>query len=282
VRDENFHRDTQRGKVKKGTYAPMDMEAGGTWLSYNKVNQRFAVILNNDDPMCDSDCATKEEESEVLKSRGVLPAMFTESTITPTTFLKDIKKIFGNFHGFSLIFGDNDGCHYVSNRCVDSPVRLEPNVLHGFSNGAISAPPEAWPRLAVGKSVIESQIHDLSLTSVHDENEIRRNLQQLMEGFKSNEYVNPDISMHSTCHERLILPPTYACDQDNYLYGTRTLTAFATFGEEGVEEEREEEEGNNGDRDRKGKDRGRSGVLVLESDLDPVTREWSDQEHVLC
>ena len=202
--------------------------------------------------------------------------MFTDSNIPITSFLKDIKQKFGFFNGFNLIFGDLEGCYYVSNRNLDSPVQLEPNVLHGFSNGDLHADPAAWPRLPVGKSVIELEVPSLgggvASKVIETESLCKQHMRQLVEAFKSNEYVNPDVSMHTTCHESLILPPT-SCDENDVLYGPRTLTALVTFatGREGEGEESAD-----------GRQGGvRCGVFIVESDLDPGTQRWSDKEHVL-
>lgn len=274
VRDENFHRQTRRGCVDGSVYAPKDMEAGGTWLSFNISNRRFAVVLNYDE----SESGACHACEEGMLSRGILPAMFTESTSTTSEFIDEVKKSYDRFNGFSLIFGDDEECHYISNRCQDSPVPLAPNVIHGFSNGALFADSAAWPRIGVGKSIIEAHAQS-ELLSIYDEQSCRLILQKLVVAFRTCEFVNQDLTSRGTCHERLILPPT-AYGQHN-LYGTRTLTAIGSFCDS--EEQQNEEilmkmQGGSGGT---GTGLFRSGVRVVEADFDSSSGQWCDDEHVL-
>lgn len=276
VRDECFHRPTQRGSVcsvRCGTgsvYAPIDLEAGGTWLSYNNSNHRFAVILNYHETLDDTN------SSEDFISRGLIPGKFTESSITTDDFLSDIQKTFHRLKGFSLIFGDHKSCHYVSNKCPDSPVQLAPHQLHGFSNGSLNADPSLWPRIGVGKSIITQHLDEMRPTSV---NETRRKLKRMVEDFRSSDYVASDPALRSTVHERLILPPTWS-EELNLMYGTRTLTVIATFEDtDGQDKKRADGVGENST----GGDEGDGGVFILESDCNALTNPhaWVEKEHIL-
>jgi uncharacterized protein with NRDE domain len=262
------------GGEEGSVYAPIDLEAGGTWLSYNKQNHRFAVVLNYHESEFEEENVKKS--SEEMISRGFIPGMFTDSSISPSEFIDDLKKSYHRMSGFSLIFGDHEGCHYVSNKCPDSPVKLAPHVLHGFSNGALHDEPSAWPRIGVGKSVLTAHIEDesLQLTSMEKS---RNRLRQMIEDFKSNDYETNDPALRSSVHARLILPPT-VCEEIDQLYGTRTLTAITTFEEE-----------MDGDYDASGESGDtrnvsggmKHGVYILESDCDPLSSDWSEDEHIL-
>jgi len=275
VRDECFHRPTQRGSVCSvrcgagSVYAPIDLEAGGTWLSYNKTNHRFAVILNYHEAPGDEDSYSNED----LISRGLIPGKFTESSITTADFLSDLQKTFHRLRGFSLIFGDHESCHYVSNKCPDSPVQLAPHQLHGFSNGALYADASSWPRIGVGKSIITPHLDELQPTSV---DATRQKLKKMVEDFKRNDYVASDPALRSTVHAKLILPPT-RIEEMNMVYGTRTLTAITTF-EDDTEQTQKTSDGNGGN-----SLGGNEGVFILESDCDALTEPhtWTEEEHIL-
>ena len=260
VRDEDFLRETERGQVKEGSYAPRDVEAGGTWFSYNKNNYRFAVVLNHHGGCDTGEQTTTIYDNEEKISRGSLPEMFTQSDITVTEFVDRVKKILHKFNGFNIIFGDSACCYYLSNKCQQF-LSLVPNVLHGFSNGSVDANPCEWPRIGMGKTIIESILPSLDGMSEMDIDNFNRILDDLADSFKKEQCEkNVDAATISTPYERLIIPPT-VCERE--LFGSRTLIALLAFMND------------------EPSDSDKSNVCILESDLDPHTNTWSDVHVVI-
>lgn len=261
VRDEDFSRTTRRGSVMdQSTYAPRDELAGGTWLSIRKSHrgQRFAVVLN-----------FHEKESmppEECLSRGILPGMYTEDeeNLSTECFIERVKGLFGKLRGFSLIFGDDCCCYYMSNRSTFSVLSLDPNVLHCFSNGDINDSPSAWPRLHEGQEVIrkcpfmDEIERNGMMTHFPKKNDAAIEMSCLLEQFRKHNYCNAgsDSTLDPNIHGSLILPP---CSLSTCLYGTRTITAIASFV--------------NGENS--------TGTYILESDFNTEVGAWSDCEHCI-
>ncbi|CAM9264683.1 unnamed protein product, partial [Ectocarpus fasciculatus] len=153
-RDEALFRKTIRGTVTSrgdnNYYAPLDEEAGGTWIAFGECNSRFAVVLNYHDRVF---------AGGKRKSRGFLPLDFINATnnITAREYAAAISGLpCSSYAGFNLIVGDKDGCYYVSNQKTNSaPQHLEPGIVHGISNGAMD---DDWCKVTISKHKISAAL----------------------------------------------------------------------------------------------------------------------------
>ncbi len=139
-RDEYFGRPTAPAGFwddPPGILAGRDLEAGGTWLGIT-VQGRFAALTNYRNPA---------DKKSIAPSRGGLVGDFLAATTKPEAYLAKIAERAQEYNGFSLLVGDEDSLHFLSNR-GDGVSRVKPGV-HGLSNHLLDTP---WPKVEKGKS----------------------------------------------------------------------------------------------------------------------------------
>jgi uncharacterized protein with NRDE domain len=81
-----------------------------------------------------------------LPSRGRLAADFLAGTMPPEAYLERLGREGRSYGGFNLLFGDDSGLFYRTNR-GDLSARVAAGV-HGLSNGLLDTP---WPKVIAGK-----------------------------------------------------------------------------------------------------------------------------------
>lgn len=134
-RDEFFARPTRAAcwwQHPAGILAGRDLKAGGTWLGINRGG-RFGVVTN---------FREMGNAAGTGPSRGQLIPAFLGSADSVDAFVEELSVRHEELSPFSLIFGDMNGLHYLSNR-ADSMRRIPPGI-HGLSNHALNTP---WPKL---------------------------------------------------------------------------------------------------------------------------------------
>ncbi|HYS44625.1 MAG TPA: NRDE family protein [Geobacteraceae bacterium] len=139
-RDEYFSRPTTPAAFwadAPQVLAGRDLLAGGTWLGVTR-ERRLAAVTYYREPSL---------PVHQLPSRGRLAADFLAGTMTPEAYLERIRREGGRYGGFNLLFGDDSGLFYHTNR-GDPSARVTAGV-HGLSNGLLDTP---WPKVIAGKA----------------------------------------------------------------------------------------------------------------------------------
>ncbi|WP_439102699.1 NRDE family protein [Congregibacter sp.] len=138
-RDEFYERPTKAAAYWSDApqvLAGRDLQAGGTWLGVSHSG-RFAAITNIRDPAA--------EDGQALRSRGELTTDFLTDTQGPGDYLADVARRRGEYQGFNLLVGDQEGLWYLHG---NSDERSEPQALapgiYGLSNAALDVP---WPKV---------------------------------------------------------------------------------------------------------------------------------------
>eukprot|EP01133_Synstelium_polycarpum_P016338 gene16338-19434_t len=115
-------------------YGGRDLVHGGTWLGINDKGS-FGVLLNY---------RINTPVDEHLKSRGLILSDFLKCNIDPKDFAYRLKADQGQYGTFSVILGNvaKKVAYYFCNGLDikdNEPMLLEPNTIHGVSNGHIHA-----------------------------------------------------------------------------------------------------------------------------------------------
>ena len=281
-RDESLFRKTKRGAVRTTSegvkfFAPLDEEAGGTWIAFSEASRRFAVVLNYHEWR-----APKSFFSHVLrmlgqkkphKSRGCLPMDFISApeTVTAATYAAEIAALPGAWYaGFNLIIGDKYGCYYVSNQTPGSgPHFLEPKVVHGISNGSID---DDWCKVKISRSKLSDILssesnyrsqNDNELFSVEEAKDLTTKLFKIMQD--STPLMDPTLgylreraTQVSAIFVNPKLLPNGQVSPEETNYGTRTTTIAVIFQNDNSEN-----------------------ILISEKDLNPELFEWSCVDTIL-
>lgn len=142
-RDEYFDRPTQPPHWwvdAPHIFAGKDLQAGGTWLGYNRQN-RIAGITNLRRP---------DLYQEGAKSRGELVKRFldidsasTESAISDFTAF--LQASYSQYNPFNLLFGDASKLVIFSS--ATGIAQEVSDGVHGLSNGV---PDDTWPKMSLG------------------------------------------------------------------------------------------------------------------------------------
>jgi uncharacterized protein with NRDE domain len=138
-RDEYFSRPTTPAAFwadAPQVLAGRDLLAGGTWLGVTK-ERRLAAVTYYREPSL---------PAHQLPSRGRLAADFLAGTMPPEAYLEQLRREGRYYGGFNLLFGDDSGLFYHTNR-GDLSARVAAGV-HGLSNGLLDTP---WPKVIAGK-----------------------------------------------------------------------------------------------------------------------------------
>jgi uncharacterized protein with NRDE domain len=147
-RDEYFRRPTAPAAFWKDApqiLAGRDLEAGGTWLGVTTTGRIAAVTNYRQRPV----------PGPPLPSRGGLVAEFLSGGITRDEYRQVLEREGRRYGGFNLIFGDDSGLSYWSNR--GSAVARIPPGFHGLSNHLLDTP---WPKVAVAREGLERLLRD--------------------------------------------------------------------------------------------------------------------------
>jgi uncharacterized protein with NRDE domain len=150
-RDEYFSRPTAPAAFWKDApqiLAGRDLLAGGTWLGVTR-ERRLAAVTYYREPSL---------PVHQLPSRGQLAADFLVGTMPPEVYWERLRREEGNYGGFNLLFGDDSGLFYHSNR-GDASFQVAAGV-HGLSNGLLDTP---WPKVIAGRERLTRLLRDDTL-----------------------------------------------------------------------------------------------------------------------
>ena len=150
-RDEYFERATQSPHWWNDAphmFAGKDLQAGGTWMGYNR-NQRIAAITN---------VRRMDLHRDDAKSRGEWVKRFLDSEEADIdTALSDFTKrleLEGHLYNpFNLLYGNSEKL-VVFNSVNQQSYRLEDGV-HSVSNGMLN---DSWPKMLRGVSALSEYI----------------------------------------------------------------------------------------------------------------------------
>ena len=150
-RDEYFARPTQSAHWWEDAphlFAGKDLQAGGTWLGYNKQN-RIAGITN---------LRKLDWYKSDAKSRGDLVKRFLDSDVDDTElaiteYIRFLSANYEQYNPFNLLFGDSKRLALFSS--ATGLAQEVPDGIHSLSNGV---PSEMWPKMSRG---IEQFSHSL-------------------------------------------------------------------------------------------------------------------------
>lgn len=151
-RDEFYDRPTapaSRWTDHPQVTAGRDLVGDGTWLGVADGG-RFAAVTNYRDPSRPAGSV----------SRGRLVADFLIGKSDPKTYLDKIATERGNYSGFNLVVGSNEGLYYYSNAADEAPGKLDPG-LYGLSNHLLNT---RWPKVSNGLAAFERLIADDELS----------------------------------------------------------------------------------------------------------------------
>lgn len=147
-RDEYFSRPTAPAAFwadAPRVLAGRDLLARGTWLGVTR-ERRLAAVTYYREPTA---------PVHPLPSRGKLAADFLVGTMTPEAYLERLHAEENVYGGFNLLFGDDSGLFYHSNR-GEAPFRVAAGV-HGLSNGLLDTP---WPKVAAARERLAGLLRD--------------------------------------------------------------------------------------------------------------------------
>jgi uncharacterized protein with NRDE domain len=113
-----------------------DLEKGGTWLGVTRTG-RLAAVTNY---------RGGSAARTAPRSRGELTVAFLRGTSEPRAYLEEVATRPSDYGGFTLIAGDPERMHCVSNR-APGIVEITPGV-HGLSNHLLDTP---WPKVRRGR-----------------------------------------------------------------------------------------------------------------------------------
>ena len=122
-------------------YGGRDLEQLGTWLGITRQG-KIAAITNFRDG---------HAVRNSLRSRGELVANYLRGNRSARDYFSGVNRDAQAYNGFSLIAGDLDELHYISNRGHLTQV-IAPGI-HGLSNHLLDTP---WPKVERGKAVFAS------------------------------------------------------------------------------------------------------------------------------
>ena len=138
-RDEAYDRPSTAADFwsdEPGIYGGRDLEKGGTWLGLT-LSGRFAAVTNYRD-------GPPRKPADL--SRGDLAAGFLRGTGAPEDYLRSVLPNGDRYGGYSLLTGNLDRLHYLSNR-GPGIADVAPGT-HGLSNHLLDTP---WPKIRLGK-----------------------------------------------------------------------------------------------------------------------------------
>lgn len=137
-RDEFFARPTEQSAFwnnQSDILGGTDLQAGGTWMGFNK-NGRLSALTNVRDPQrIDPDATT----------RGELVSHFLTNDMSNDNYLTVLRKTKDNYNGYNLLFGDWHDL-WVYNNHQDKVQKLGDGVF-GLSNADLNSP---WPKINKG------------------------------------------------------------------------------------------------------------------------------------
>jgi uncharacterized protein with NRDE domain len=142
-RDEFYERPSAAVSLwndAPGVIAGKDLQRGGTWLGITKTG-RLAMLTNYRE---------RPPFGQNAPSRGWLVRDFLCGEEETKAYLEKIEVEKAEYNGFSLILGDMNRLHYISNR--GDMLELSPG-LYGLSNRLLDTP---WPKINRGKEAIGS------------------------------------------------------------------------------------------------------------------------------
>lgn len=120
--------------------AGRDLEAGGTWMGFNR-NGRFAALTNFRDP---------SRRVAGAPSRGALVRDALEDTRDAATSLHDLASWAGAYAAFNLLVSDGEQLGVLES--TTGAVRMLPPGVYGLSNHLLDTP---WPKLVKARAGLE-------------------------------------------------------------------------------------------------------------------------------
>lgn len=120
--------------------AGRDLEAGGTWLGFNR-NGHFAALTNYRDP---------SRRASGAPSRGALVRDALEDTRDAATSLHDLASWAEAYAAFNLLVSDGEQLGVLES--TTGAVRMLPPGVYGLSNHLLDTP---WPKLLKARTGLE-------------------------------------------------------------------------------------------------------------------------------
>jgi uncharacterized protein with NRDE domain len=179
-----FYQDNNRTKVDLERfplnenhihYVPYDLEAGGTWLSFDSLHDserlgiRFAVVLNLDNNSVPTSLPLNQ-----LRSRGELVRDFLSldphSRTAAETYANEMYSQRNQYRPFNLIICDGFGkAYYITSSIFqnDGPELLQTGRLFGISNGYLHDP--NWQKVALGKELLTNLVDSEYFLSIFND-----------------------------------------------------------------------------------------------------------------
>ena len=142
-RDEFFARPTQSPHWWEDAphmFAGKDLQAGGTWLGYNKQN-RIAGITN----LRRLDWYKSDAKSRGELVKGFLDIDTGDTDVAIADYTAFLESNYAQYNPFNLLFGDSK--HLVIFSSATGRAQEVPDGIHSLSNGA---PDDVWPKMQRG------------------------------------------------------------------------------------------------------------------------------------
>lgn len=201
-RDEFYNRPTDAMHWWEGQniLAGKDLQAGGTWIAFNRLHQ-FAAVTNYRDP---------QNFRPDAPSRGMIPVDLTTQPIDDfREYVKEKYQLWNTMNGFNLIFHNGEKTFYYSN--VSHKIQELSPGIHALSNAFLNTP---WPKVTASKTQLQKLI-------AHQKTDEESFLDILSDAHTFLEEELPDTGVDIEM-EKILSP---ICIQSP-AYGTRVNTLF--------------------------------------------------------
>lgn len=192
--------------------AGRDLQGRGTWMGVTRAG-RFAAVTNFRDPAF--------AQLPDAPSRGALVADFLQGAEGAEAYALALAARAGEYNGFNLLVGDDDGLFYLSNR-APGVRRLEPGI-YGLSNHLLDTP---WPKVVRARRAMAEALAAVGQTA----NGWHSGLWEMLgDRVVAADDDLPDTGVGAT-FERMLSPPFIRSDA----YGTRASTVLTVSSEGAV------------------------------------------------
>ena len=183
--------------------AGRDLQGRGTWMGVTRGG-RFAAVTNFRDPSF--------AQRADAPSRGALVADFLRGAEGAEAYAEALAARAGEYNGFNLLVGDDDGLFYLSNR-APGVRRLEPGI-YGLSNHLLDTP---WPKVVRARRAMADALAAAGSADGWDSGL----WEMLGDRVVAADDDLPDTGVGAT-FERMLSPPFIRSDA----YGTRASTVL--------------------------------------------------------
>ena len=250
-RDEFLRRPTSRGSLVSGVYSPIDKQSGGSWIAYDTISSRYAVILNfhlwryersvdisapdhtiNSSATSNSNIASSS--SSQYKSRGLLVNDFINSQLSVEVYKDLFLQANNDFKGFHFLFGDAHTCYILTKAYENEPVtvnKLTLGEIYGVSNGHVYD--KNWRKVEIGlkhmRTIVSQYTNDNNTSSDDNHTAISASEWEQLAYTLLNDLLRDSTLLPDATMTRLNLPSTLEAQQLAAIFVIPTALSPSVF-----------------------------------------------------